>query len=126
MLQYSAFQIEAMTFHVSKHLLNPHSAGIGLQGDATIKQVGCQTPGFILTAFPMNKQGYEVNPALGQPTFAKPNALTRLVNPTTEIAPFSLPCQTDMGGRFLAQNIIPTPGIQTAEDIHAAKFGIAN
>jgi hypothetical protein len=56
MSQHRTFQIKAMSFHITKHLLNPHAAFIVSQGQTSVRQIGRQTPGFFFAFSPMDQE----------------------------------------------------------------------
>ena len=110
-MQHGGFQIKPVPFQVTKHFFNPHSASISLKGELAIRQIGDQTPGFLLAHSPMDQQVGRVDFALGQPSLAQPAALPGLLYPTTKVMPSSFRRQTDMHRSFLTQDIIPAPQI---------------
>src|SRR3989304_405856 len=126
MTQHGSLQVKAMLFQVTKHLFDPHSAPVKLQGHPQIRQIGSQTPGFFLAAFPMHQQVDRINFTGGQITSSQPETLTGLVDVTTEGLPSAFFIEPDARITFLTQDIEPMPSIQLAQDRHRAEFAVSD
>ena len=113
MTKHRAFNIKIMTFQITKHLIEPHSAVIGLQSHLPIWKVGHQLPWFVSTGFPMR-----------QPSFNLPNTLTRLLHPTSQITPCNLSKKTDERPSFLSEHVFTTLGIQLFCYFDCPKFTV--
>ncbi len=79
-----------MFFHITEHLFDPHSSFIKAKSGLHIRQIGCQAPGFFLTAFPMHQQIDRVNVRLREFSLSKPDALTSLVNVAAKGKPLAV------------------------------------
>jgi len=126
MTQHGAFKVKAVTFQITEHFLDPHSASVGLQSHLPVRQVRSQAPRFIFPNFPVCQQVHLIDLGLRQPSFPQPHTPARLFHPTPKITPFRLPRKTHVRTTFLAQNVIPMPSIQLLQHFHGSKFTVTN
>ncbi len=126
MTQHGPFQVKAVFLQITKHFLDPHSAGVGLQSHLPVRKVRGQTPRFIFSNFPVHQQVHRINLRLRQPPLPQPHTAARPFDPAPKIMPLCLPRKTNVRTAFLAQNVVPMPSFQLLQHFHCSKFAVSN
>jgi hypothetical protein len=123
-VQHGTYQIKVMSFHVAKHLIDPHSTNICLKRQPAIKQISEQAPRFSFPLLPILQQVGRIDFAFRQPNTTQPATLSRLLHPTAKGLPLGFLCKKDQHGIFLTQSVIPL--IQFSKHLHRYKSAITD
>jgi site-specific DNA recombinase len=110
--------------HLRKDYFNPHTAAIGLQGFTPAGEIGSQQPGFLFSCCPMGQQIDGIGRLSSQQGRSQPTALSWTLDQAPEVLPGRLSRQQDLMIGFLAQDILPSPGIQLLQDRHCPEFTV--
>src|SRR4051795_8944269 len=124
--QLRAFEVEAVSFKVGKHLLYPHPPFIARQGFPGTGQVSCQKPRLLLTALPVQQQVRLVGMKAAQEGVLHPPCLTRSFDQPTQwlpLIPFFFSYQV---AALLAQHVVPAPLLQLLKHLYRSELAVAD
>ncbi len=126
MTQMRTFQVESISFQVSEHLFNPHTAAIRPQRILLGSQVGGQEPRQFLALFPVCQQVDWAGMLGRQESRAQPNTLPRILDQIPKALPCTASGEFDLMVSLLPQRVVPAPLSQLADDGYSAEFTVSS
>jgi len=107
-----------VTFQITKHFFDPHSASIILRGHAQIGKVGDQTKRFFLNAATMHEQANRIIFLGGQIALSQLDTFTGVMDETSEDFLTIAFIEPDPNITFLTQDEEPMPLAQRSQGSH--------